>query len=375
MRSTVLATAAITALCAHPARCADRPEVLAFVVGIAQYDNPGLNKLLYAASDAKAVYQQLGVVANRDSRSQLLFAEHGTKQAVTAEQLRSNAQLFARKIRNNTNVVIYLGGHGTLGPDGRLWLVPSDYDPDLQIHQVPIEDIFRSIENQITQGRLTGVSVTYLLNVCGAGNAGLPKDGDRAMGDSDDPAIIENVQKFAQEHNFGKARVAIIPATPVNRNAFESDKLQRSYFANYLLDAMEGRAADAKGLLSTGGLFDYIKDHLKQDIRKSPEFADGIVIGQTNSMEGRTDLTVATALIGAALATQTVKPSADGVRTSDLLFDLARRELDRVRSRNPDSRGQSATALSDHRSIGRHRGLNRCVESFGSRAETERSGA
>jgi hypothetical protein len=220
-----------------------RPDVMSFIVGVENYDNAELNRLVYASDDAQKVHDQLAIVSNLDSNSRLFVADDTTGSKFTDDDLRRELILFSRQIkrdRNNLNIVIYLGGHGTLSPGKKLWYLPSNYDPVNQLHFVPFSEILEYFTDQVATTGVYGTKLTFLVNMCGAGNAeSLANPALRSQ--NVDNELISVSQQIYRELEFGRLRLAIVPATPRDRNAFEDEALKSSRFAHYLLEGMKGR--------------------------------------------------------------------------------------------------------------------------------------
>ncbi len=311
---------------------AAEPRLLVFAAGIENYDHPELDKLQFAADDARDIFKLLQVVAALDERSELHVADDADGSKLEEGDLRNAIREFARKIRNNDTVVVYLGGHGTLSPGGELLILPSDYEPESKLRFLEFENVRRILEQQISRGGengtgLAGVKVAFIVNVCGAGNATEP--GDVAMAVPTDDSIIAEVARVAKDLSIGEAEVAVIPATPRGRNTFERAEYGRSVFAKYLVEALDGAAAGADDVLTTGEIIGHIEVALGEDLPRNAGFASDIILGETKRTRGRDHLTMGTALMGAARA----MPDPDIAR---LLNDLALFHFEEVQGRNPD---------------------------------------
>jgi Caspase domain len=327
-------------MCAASALAAGarKPKVLAFVVGVENYENADLNKLIYAADDARSVYHQLDIVSELDKDSQIFVADDADASNFTDGDLRKQLRLFSRKIKdNNMNIVVYLGGHGTLSPAKELWYLPSNYDPVNQLNEVPFAEILKYFTDQVATSGIYGTNITFLVNICGAGNAeALANPALRGQNVDDEDELITESQKLYRKLQFGKMSLAIVPATPRDRNAFEDDALKSSRFAHYLIEGMKGRAATNGGELTTGSLFAYIEKELGETLPKNTGFAANVKLGTTNQSEGRANLELGTALYSAAEALRvggTLTPEEQTDHVS-LLRDLALMHLDQVESRN-----------------------------------------
>ncbi|MEM0935291.1 MAG: caspase family protein [Pseudomonadota bacterium] len=307
---------------------AAEPRLLVFAAGLENYDHPELNKLEFAANDAQDIFDRLGVVANRDDeRSKLLLADDDDETRRTEQDLRNELRQFTRRISNNDTVVVYLGGHGTLSRGGDLLILPSDYDPEEELNFVEFDWIREEFEGWIASEDLAGVKVAFIVNVCGAGNAS--EEGAVAMSVPTDDSIIEEVARLARELSIGEAEVAVIPATPRGRNTFERAEYGRSVFAKHLIDALDGAAAGADDVLTTGEIIGHIEVALGEDLPRNAGFASNIVLGETKRTRGRDHLTMGTALIGASRAV----PDSD---IAQILRDLALFHVNEVQGRNPD---------------------------------------
>ncbi|MBP2490886.1 hypothetical protein JOH50_006682 [Rhizobium leguminosarum] len=314
----------------------DRPTILAFVVGVENYSVPELNKLTYAADDARDVYKQLSVIANLSPDSQLLVADDQDGSQLSDEALRDAVAKFARKIKDGTNVVVYLGGHGTLSPTRELWYLPSNYDPEEQINNLPFDDILRYFADQVRGKLLSDVKITFFLNVCGAGNANtLANPGLRTQAVVDQESL-EFTRDVIRKVHIGELELAIVPATPRNRNAFEDDQLKRSRFAYHLLEGLKGAAAGPDGALTSGDIFTYVESKLGEELPKNSPFASDIPIGLTSEIEGQAELALGTVLFGAARSVGLADPDDPAARRQErLLLDLSADRFGRVGRRSP----------------------------------------
>ncbi|WP_159992927.1 caspase family protein [Roseomonas sp. 18066] len=327
------------------------PPTMAFVVGIEHYKDTVLDGLIFAAGDARRVHGQLQLLTELHPASTLLLAEDGTRSLVTAQNLRDNLEVFVSRIENGAHVVIYLGGHGTLSSSGRLWYLPSDYIPATKQRAVPFAEIAERVQEEVEGRQLIGVRLTFLVNMCGAGNA----EGSMSV-DRDDPALIERVQRLSQELRPGRFERAILPAAPRNQNTFEDRALGSSRFAHHLLNGLRGAAAGPDGVISAARLLDHIEAGIGEALPRSPDFAGNIVVGVTRRAEGEADYLVGLGLLAATQALEgtggateleqpggsPTVPRAELSAQRALLRDLAREHLTQVDPRHPGLRPRAS---------------------------------
>ena len=318
------------------------PRTLAFVVGIEHYDNNELDKLQYAADDAKRVFEQLKVVTDLDPRSVLLLADDEQKDPagnrVDAERLRNELQAFVQVITDRTHVVVYLGGHGTLSPAKALWYLPTDYDRGRKVKYVPFSEIQSMFIDSINGQTLHDVTLTFLVNMCGAGNA---VSSDRvAMSVDDNRELIDVTRRIFREEKFGVQQYALIPATPKERNTFEDAKLQASVFARHLVDGLAGRAS-ASGVVTTGSLFKYVSEKLGEELPRGAAFDGDIPLGVTRKIEAESEYLIGSALLASAQTLEAAKSGREGADHRLALLDLAQEQLANVAKHSTDLAGRA----------------------------------
>lgn len=315
--------AAITAAAA-PEAVAQPRSTMAFVVGIEHYRDTTLDALKYSADDARMVYQQLRAITNLDTaRSQLLVADDDGPSFVDSAALLSELQSFANNITDNTDVIVYLGGHGSAGAGNALWFLASNYSNQPRNGYLSFGTVISTFKESIDDVPRHNVTLTIMLNMCEAGNA------VRYMGAGTNPQLVERARQSINNREFGMQRLALIPATLPDRTTYESDGLKSSVFAGHLREALGGRAG-VDGVITTGSLFAYLEKNLG-DLPEARGFDKTIAIGATRALEGETDYVLGSALLSAARSMDTSQRDRDRLRHRLALQDLADYHLSRVR--------------------------------------------
>jgi uncharacterized caspase-like protein len=343
----------------------DRPTV-AFVVGIQAYKDADLNKLQYPATDAREVFEQIRAVTNFDkTRSWLLLAERDAPEELernndlrmmrqrylSAQQIRNELRLFLQSVNHDDNVIVYIGGHGTTGPDGSLLLAASDYDQSHKINDLPFANVIDDIHIWVDGRGLARIKIALFLNVCGAGNAlSQGVETDRL----DQAQDLNAAKKLSDQLQFGKSGFALFPATARNQDAFEDPgKRMHSVFAYYLLQGLSGRAAksDLSGEITSRSLFEYIEKGINEYQieqgrpmvrlpRNDNHFDDSMVLAVTRRQQGEAHYLVGTSLLAAAQEIASVSGGAGNryelQSQKDLLSDLAISEFGEAIQRHPD---------------------------------------
>jgi hypothetical protein len=244
------------------------PPAVAFVVGIQNYDDNGLNKLNYTAYDALQVFRALQTVTNlRQDKSRILIAakDHaklpempGAPQYKKAEkvkwsELNDELRQFlidARRLSKDHIIFIYFGGHGAVGLDAdkqieRMAFLTSEYAKD-------DEGVFTGGAYLLRQHILGTIQtlvgpdqpVVVFLNACNSGGGGATEK-----------------REVSQEETKGKQRY-LYPATFAKEDTFEHEKLQGSFFARALTESLFGAAA-VDGIITSGSLGEALKKKLE----------------------------------------------------------------------------------------------------------------
>lgn len=336
-----LLLAALNASPSLTARQPQAPRTLAFVAGIEHYDDTELDKLQFAADDARKVFEQLKIVADLDPGSVLLVADDNetdpAKHRVEGDRLRTELQKFVQLITDDMNVVVYLGGHGTSSPAKTLLYLPSDYDRQNKLKYVPFSEIQGMFDTSINGQLLKNVTLTFLVNMCGAGNA---VSSDRVAMNAEDRELDNVLRQMARDDKFGMKHYALIPAAGKDRNTFEDAKLGASLFGHALIEALGGRAA-AGGTITTGSLFKYISATLQEDLPRNANFDFNITIGVTRRVEAEAEYLVGSALLASTRALEDGDGSRERVDHQRALLDLAQEELDLAAQHSIDLAGRA----------------------------------
>ena len=303
-------------------------KTIAFVVGVQNYQEPDLNKLQYTAKDAYDVFQQLQAVTDLDlSRSRLLIAAkedsdlpassalpHLTRRPVlTNDEIQREYRSFLTQVKSNDQVIFYFGGHGTNQANKHLLFLPSNYSRTSPVDYLRYNDILLDIKGTLDNTNFSNVSVVFFANMCGAGTAA------GTMGVDDDPDAAF-VRRWLEENSLGFQKFAFFPATAKRRNTHEDENLGRSIFAHHLITGLSGAAVNAEKEITTDSLFEYLNDHIEDDLPRHPDAFDGdISIGTTRGQEALGAYLLGTSVI--AVATE---------QDNSLMNKIAHAQLTRV---------------------------------------------
>lgn len=276
----------------------------ALIVGINDYccGQP----LTYACNDADAVAKLL-VCRFRFPEDQITVLKDNaaTKQAILEAYLG-----FINKASDpNDRVLVFFAGHGTTreglrGPVGHL--VPVDGDPDDPSTLIRWDDLTRNAE------LIPAKHILFIMDACYSGLAL-----QRAVTPGTERFLSDMLQRPARQViTAGKAdEVVADGGGPEGKN---------SIFTGFLIEGLEGAAADEDGILTANGLMAYVYRKVGQDSQSNQTphyghvFGDGDFIFQGPGGENLSEAPQADALvqwaaempeISQAIVTPLIKPS------------------------------------------------------------------
>ena len=216
-----------------------KPKLFALVVGISNYQIPGVQPLRFASKDAMD-FQQLLMQQQNGSIYGPVDVHPLTDGQATTGKIKEELDWLNDHVTRHDVGVIYLSGHGQTDARGRFWFLTSDTDKArLAATALSREDI--DVTLQSLRGR-----VIVFLDACHAGQAS-SGGGD---GNVDVNALISDLTVSGQE-------MVIFSSSTGRELSFESPDWQNGAFTKSVLEAIgEGRADLFKTKRITASLLD-----------------------------------------------------------------------------------------------------------------------
>ncbi len=212
----------------------------ALVIGIGQFQNPGIPTLHYTTADAKAFALELADPAvgrfPPDHVGVLLDDQ------ATTRNIKEKLNWIARNAKPNDLVVIYVATHGSPRTDdsagGANYIVTYDTDVGrggpidqdaLYATALPMVELANAVAT-----RMKALRTAVILDTCFSGGAMGNTAKLMAPGlanSAPSPAMLERMAD-------GTGRI-VVAAARSDEESLESDSLQHGYFTYYLLEAMK----------------------------------------------------------------------------------------------------------------------------------------
>jgi hypothetical protein len=266
IRTVILDRARGTPAAAAPPPPSPRPapERWAIVVGVGQYEDPGIPRLRYTVPDAEAVYQLLTGPGGFKREHVLLLTDRSERKPTLRNLKWALGTFLSRSAKKDDTVVIFFAGHGAPEIDPRglerdgiaKYLVPLDADlDDLYGSALPMDEL-QTIFNRIEAER-----IVVLLDACYSGGAG----GRTFLAKRTRATALDDL--FLERLTRAKGRAIITAARPTELS-LELPELGHGLFTYYLLDGLRGAAdANRDSIVSLQELYEYVEQQVVQKSR------------------------------------------------------------------------------------------------------------
>lgn len=222
----------------------------ALIIGNSEYQHPKYSPLACPCEDVEAVAELLRKPDIADFSVETLINQPVSKIKKCIETL------FTKKLPDDT-LLLYLVGHGVLDPNGRLYFVVTDTDPDYLLSTAIQASFIKDLMDNISRSRRQII----ILDCCYAGAFA-----HGTMGSKN--SIGTSVGIEAAFNGYGRV---VLAATEATQYAWEGDKVlgettKHSLFTHYLVEGLKTGLADTDrdGRITVDNLFEYIYQHVVQ---------------------------------------------------------------------------------------------------------------
>jgi hypothetical protein len=229
-------------------RLKERPSDFALVIGVAKYKD--IPEAQFAGRDAAAVRDHL--LASGYPRRNVIFLQDDS--ATRSGLQKYLEEWLPRNVGSGSTVFFYFSGHGAPDPKtGAAYLVPWDGDPQfLQTTAYPLAQLYDSLS------RLKAKQVLVALDACfsGAGGRSVLAKGAR-------PLVIRVETGLVRDD-----RLVVFSAASGEEITGTLEDQGHGIFTYHFLKGLSGAAKDAKGTVTAGRLYEYLKPRVEDDARR-----------------------------------------------------------------------------------------------------------
>ncbi|NJO80820.1 MAG: hypothetical protein HC827_21505 [Cyanobacteria bacterium RM1_2_2] len=238
-----------------------KARLWAILVGVNAYQDSRIPVLHYSAADCFALANVL-VTATQQFPKKRIISHHdfAAQMPVREAVLASFAQVVERAKPQDT-VLFYFSGHGLIEPKSkRAVLCLSDTQTDqlldtgLQMHE-----LLQQLDQCESRQQLVW------LDACHSGELMIPGARNVVFNTAADETTTTILQLLRQQAVQNKGLYALLSCDQGQRS-WEFPELGHGLFTYYLIQGLQGEAADATGVISADGLYQYLYEHITQFI-------------------------------------------------------------------------------------------------------------
>lgn len=244
----------------------------AVVVGVSKYQHggAGLENLKYADRDAQAFFDFLRSPAGGVIRKENI--EFLLNENATSANLRTALYTFLTKPSEKDTVLIFLAGHGDEDPnDNRnLYFLTYDTDPDNMGGTAFLMSNLQEVYQRILKAKRV---ITFADSCHSFGISGQRSNVSR----KENNLINQYLKQYASQGERD-----VITASDVSELSQEDERWGGGHgvFTYFLLQGLQGKAADSQGNVTAGQLFAYVKEQVRKATgnAQKPQMSNGSAI-------------------------------------------------------------------------------------------------
>lgn len=291
-----------------PRGAVKRPDAVAVVIGIADYDHRDVPPVRYAIRDAQAVKRYLVHTMGLDEEN-IIYVENAS--SAKFREIFGTPSAPEGRLSNylepgrRSDVFIYYSGHGAPDlKDGKSFFVPADADPNyIKQGGYGLDDLYAVLR------KLPAKSITVFLESC---FSGFSDNGTLVKGAS--PALLK-----VESPVFSAPNALVLTASANTQIASWHEEAQHGLFTYYLLKGLQGEAdADANRTVTGTELAAFVERQVSRHARRdrgreqTPQVGGGAKARAVATLTGQFAELDALATVGGAPAAAPVSTAQQG---------------------------------------------------------------
>jgi hypothetical protein len=246
------------------------------LIGINGYA-PSIGELQFCVSDARGVARALNTRREGfDSTETTLLVDGGDSPPTRTNIINHVAGLCKAATAEDT-LFIFFAGHGDVGDDGNLYLLPLDASP-LSLDQTGIA--WRWLENALQKSRAT--KKILVLDACHSGTGRKLSLSNKTLARSS--LVIETIQQSASDF-------VCMTSCGGGQLSYELKDIKQGIFSYYLAMGISG-AADrlGRGVIDLESLYEFVRDRTLRHARRLQVEQEPRIIAKISSSLGAINL-------------------------------------------------------------------------------------
>lgn len=251
-RAIAAAGILLAAAWAQAADKAERGNRWAILIGVDEYNE--LRKLRFAGNDERALAEQL--IASGFPRDQVfLIHDKATenKYRPFRENIQKHLELVLGLADQGDLVIVGFSGHG-VQVEGKSYFCPVDTRlDDVAATSIQLDSVYAQLARSKASMKL------LLVDAC---RNDLVPTGRRGV------AVVRSLGEFGGTKEKPPEGIMLLSSCGPGQVSLEDEKFQHGVFMHFLLQGLQGQAANSEGAVSLAGLYDYASLQTKKYVAR-----------------------------------------------------------------------------------------------------------
>jgi hypothetical protein len=236
-----------------------RAKLWMLLVGVNQYHDKKLAPLSFAVSDCEGLAEALKEATQSFPNQEVIIHCPSVTQTSALDAIRASLHRIVNEANSQDTILFYFSGHGIIEPFTK--------QPFLCLAQTQIDNLQNTglgLQELLQQLKLCGDKQLVLLDACHSGS--IAHLWGEARGETAQTQLnpthelAEVLQQCAAQ---SKSFCALLSCDEGQRS-WEFPDLKHGVFTYYLMQGLQGKATDAKGIIEANGLYKYVYNQTQQ---------------------------------------------------------------------------------------------------------------
>jgi uncharacterized caspase-like protein len=228
------------------------PTKWALLVGIDQYVNPDITPLRYAVADTKGMRNSLLKAGFPEGKVFTMTSDAQGPDYPSSLNVLKRLGTLSNYVQPGDTFLFYFSGHGYQRTENHfLGTIDADPTDDVTLEQSTLS--MKSLRRQMS--RIKARNAIFILDACRNDPYRGKSDVNNVLTDS----FSRDLQLVAKSTAGGQSGSAVLLACSEGERAWEQPEINHGVFTYYLMEGLNGAAAEADGRITMTSLGDYVQ--------------------------------------------------------------------------------------------------------------------
>jgi len=236
-----------------------RAKLWMLLVGVNQYHDKKLAPLSFAVSDCEGLAEALKEATQSFPNQEVIIHCPSATQTSALEAIRASLHRIVNEANSQDTILFYFSGHGILEPFTK--------QPFLCLAQTQIDNLQNTglgLQELLQQLKLCGDKQLVLLDACHSGS--IAQLWGEARGEAAQTQLnpTHELAEVLQQCAAQSRSFCALLSCDEGQRSWEFPDLKHGVFTYYLMQGLQGKATDAKGIIEANGLYKYVYNQTQQ---------------------------------------------------------------------------------------------------------------